>query len=309
MAQKQLTHRIESLRKDHVSGSFDLTIKACKILSVYLQGTLNRECDSFISDLRQLGSRIIRMQPEAASIYNIVNRIIYYIERGCKKYLYPDGVREYGLTLLSDEIEHLERSRVRIGELGSSLLQKKYNILTLSLSETVKEIFTIARSKGFDFHVTIMESRPLREGCRMASALCRQGIHVTLIADASFLKFLPEIDMILVGADRIKNDGLTNKIGTGALAVVSRHFSKPLYAACETIKILPDGVSLTPEKEHPASELWNRRMKNLTIANYYYDVVPLEYFTGFITERGVLRIGGIKKIQNEASRMKVITLQ
>jgi len=148
--------------------------------------------------------------------------------------------------------------------------------------------------------VLACETRPLLQGARLTAwELARDGIPVTLIADSMAAYFLGrgEVDLVLVGADRIAANGDTaNKIGTYALAVLAAAHSVPFYVAAPTSTLdgaLEDGTGIIIEHRHPDEVLCLAGVRiapaGVPAANPAFDVTPHRYITAIITERGVHR--------------------
>jgi methylthioribose-1-phosphate isomerase len=106
-----------------------------------------------------------------------------------------------------------------------------------------------------------------------------------------------EIDLVVVGADRIAANGDTaNKIGTYTVAVMAKEHNLPFYVAAplSTIDLsTPDGDHI-PIEERDQREVSHLGSSQLTpaganIRNPAFDVTPYRYITGIITERGILR--------------------
>jgi len=127
----------------------------------------------------------------------------------------------------------------------------------------------------------------------------RDGIDATLIADgaAGHLMARGEVDLVIVGADRIAANGDTaNKIGTFPLAVVCRHHGVPFYVAAPSSTVdlaTPDGAHI-PIEERPAKEVlevFGRPIApaGVKVRNPSFDVTPAELITAIVTERGVAR--------------------
>ena len=91
-----------------------------------------------------------------------------------------------------------------------------------------------AHESGKKILVYACETRPLLQGSRLTSwELMRDGIDVTLITDsmAAVLMRKGEIDLVIVGADRIVSDAVFNKIGTYMHAVCANAHNIPFYIA------------------------------------------------------------------------------
>jgi methylthioribose-1-phosphate isomerase len=105
-----------------------------------------------------------------------------------------------------------------------------------------------------------------------------------------------EIDVIVVGADRVAANGdVANKIGTYTLAVLAARHHIPFYIAAplSTIDLqTPDGAGI-PIEERAAAEVTGYREirwapEGVSVRNPAFDVTPAELVTGLITEQGVM---------------------
>lgn len=72
--------------------------------------------------------------------------------------------------------------------------------------------------------------------CRIRSAkvLRAAGIPTTIILDAAVGYVIDKVDMVLVGAEGVvENGGLINQIGSYQMAIVAKAANKPFYAVAE----------------------------------------------------------------------------
>ena len=126
----------------------------------------------------------------------------------------------------------------------------------------------------------------------------RDGIDTTVITEsmAGPLMCAGEIDLVVVGADRIAANGDTaNKIGTYTVAVLAHEHKIPFYVAApfSTIDLAtPDGDQI-PIEERDRREMTHLGSSRLTpegahIRNPAFDVTPHRYITGIITEKGII---------------------
>jgi methylthioribose-1-phosphate isomerase len=126
------------------------------------------------------------------------------------------------------------------------------------------------------------------EGRMLVERYVPRGVEVTLVVDAALAGLVREGDVVLVGADGVQADGrLVNKTGTLGLALAARRAGVPLYAACETFKL--SHRRRIPLEEKDPREVWPARAR---VVNIYFERVPPDLVTGFVTERGVVRHGG-----------------
>ena len=144
------------------------------------------------------------------------------------------------------------------------------------------------------------ETRPFLQGSRLTAwELTRDGIDTTVITDnmSGAMMSGGEVDLVVVGADRIAANGdVANKIGTYTVAVLAKENGIPFYVAApiSTIDLsTPDGSTI-PIEERNASEVTHLGPTRLTplaahVRNPAFDVTPHKYVTAIITENGIAR--------------------
>ena len=163
-----------------------------------------------------------------------------------------------------------------------------------------------AHDAGVPLHVWVDETRPRNQGLLTAWELAAHGVPHTLIVDnaGGHLMQRGEVDLVLVGADRVSARGdVANKIGTYLKALAARDNKVPFYAAVPSPTIdwsLQDG-SLVPIEERAGDEV--RQLTGVNergdvgsvrivggeteVANPAFDITPARLVTGIITERGI----------------------
>jgi methylthioribose-1-phosphate isomerase len=159
-------------------------------------------------------------------------------------------------------------------------------------------VIRAAVERGKRISVFADETRPFLQGARLTAwELVRDGINTTVITEsmAGPLMRAGEIDIVVVGADRIAANGDTaNKIGTYTVAVLAREHKVPFFVAApiSTIDLAtPDGDRI-PIEERDRREITHLGSSRLTpegahIRNPAFDVTPHRYIAGIITEKGI----------------------
>lgn len=148
-------------------------------------------------------------------------------------------------------------------------------------------------------HVWVDETRPYLQGARLTAwELAQAGVPHTLIPDAAagHLMAQGEVDVIVVGADRIAANGDTaNKIGTYTLAVVAARHAVPFYVAAPLSSVdlaAADGTDIPVEERKANEVLYIRGVRiappDTDVRNPSFDITPAELISGIITEEGVL---------------------
>jgi methylthioribose-1-phosphate isomerase len=192
-----------------------------------------------------------------------------------------------------------------LGKLGAELLSEGARVMThcnagaLATAGYGTALGVIRSAKGKHVSVIACETRPYLQGARLTAYECvQEGIPCTLITDsmAGHLMSKGEVDVIVVGADRIAANGdVANKIGTYALAVLAKRHGIPFYVAAPLSTFdpkIPDGSHI-PIEERPAAEVTGYREtrwapQGVAVRNPAFDVTPAELVTGIICEKGVV---------------------
>lgn len=215
-----------------------------------------------------------------------------------------------------------------IGEHGGKLIKKGWNILThcnagaLACVDHGTALAPIrdAHKNKKRIHVFVDETRPRCQGARLTAwELAMEGIPHSLIADNAAGHYMQrgEIDMVIVGADRVAANGdIANKIGTYEKAVVAKENGIPFYVAAPSSTIdfkCRDGMKI-PIEERSEDEvlhmfgkpdgpfsLGNVKVriapKQTHARNPAFDVTPAKYIKGIITEKGIFRPSQIRKLK------------
>jgi methylthioribose-1-phosphate isomerase len=165
-----------------------------------------------------------------------------------------------------------------------------------------------AHEAGLSVHVWVDETRPRNQGASLTAwELGQHGVPHTVITDnaGGHLMQQGEVDMVIVGADRVTRQGdVCNKIGTYLKALAAHDQHIPFYAAVPSPTIdwqMNDGLLEIEIEARHADEVGY--MQGLTTQgkietvrvmplesrafNPAFDVTPARLVTGIITEKGV----------------------
>jgi len=213
--------------------------------------------------------------------------------------------RENVFAAASTYVEDIVARCRKIGENGEKLINDTMRILTHCNAGALATVdygtalapLRVAHEKNKKIFVFADETRPRLQGLLTAWELFQEGIPHTLIADnaAGYFMKNKEIDLVIVGADRIaKNGDFANKIGTYEKAVLAKENGIPFYVAAPVSTFDPklkDGSQIVIEERgrKELSEInGNTIMPDwVSVKNPAFDVTPQKYVTGYITERGI----------------------
>jgi methylthioribose-1-phosphate isomerase len=195
-----------------------------------------------------------------------------------------------------------------IGRHGASLVPERATVLThcnaggLATSGygTALGVIRGAIEAGRRVRVLADETRPFLQGARLTAwELTQDGIETVLIADgaAGSLMRRGEVDLVVVGADRIARNGdVANTIGTYAVAVLAKENGVPFYVAAPVSTVdlaCPDGdrIPIEERDRREVTELFGTRIapESVGVLNPAFDVTPAHYVAAIVTERGIAR--------------------
>jgi methylthioribose-1-phosphate isomerase len=173
---------------------------------------------------------------------------------------------------------------------------------------TALGVIRAAAEQGKTIAVFADETRPWLQGARLTAwELLRDGIPTTVITESMAGPILRagEVDLVVVGADRIAANGdVANKIGTYTVAVLAREHGVPFYVAApiSTVDLgTLDGAHIPIEERNPreVSHFQGRRVaaEGAGIRNTAFDVTPNALVAAIITERGVCRAPYVESLK------------
>jgi methylthioribose-1-phosphate isomerase len=192
-----------------------------------------------------------------------------------------------------------------IGKFGAELIHDGDVVLThcnagaLATVEygTALGVIRAAWEQGKKIRVIATETRPKLQGARLTTyELKRDGIPVTLITDnmVGYVMFKRLVSKVVVGADRIVQDAVINKIGTFTIAVLAKEHGIPFYVAApkSTFDLTHTSADVTIEERKPeeVTQIGSLRIaaEGVNALNPAFDITPLDYVTAIICESGIL---------------------
>ncbi len=245
-------------------------------------------------------------RPTAYDLFYAVDHMLRSLELGDDPVEAADGY--------ADQI--IERCRL-IGKYGAQLIGDEQNIMThcnagalatVDIGTALAPIRT-AWTEGKHIYVYVSETRPRLQGMRLTAwELYNEGIPHAIIVDGASGHYLrKEVNIVIVGADRIAANGdFANKIGTFDKAVLCRELGVPFYVAAPISTFdfsLPTGDNIVIEdrSEDEVTYVGKERIapKGSPALNPSFDMTRAKYVTGFITEAGILRPEEISRVRKE----------
>ena len=251
-----------------------------------------------ITELEEAGMVIKQQRPTAVNLFWGVDRVLNKVKStpGTLEELKAATILE--AQLIADEDAAQNRA---IGKNGSVLIDDGDTILThcnageLATVEygTALGVIRVAWEAGKKIKVIADETRPLLQGARLTVyELKRDGIPVTLITDNMAAHIMKKglVNKVIVGADRIVQDAVFNKIGTYGVAVLAHEHNIPFYVAApkSTFDLTSKADDITIEERNP-NEVTHvgcqqTAPNNIDVYNPAFDATPLKYVSAIICE-------------------------
>jgi methylthioribose-1-phosphate isomerase len=268
-----------------------------------------RDLEALKREIEACAARLAGTRPTAVNLFWALGRMrealeVARVAAGAT----PASVAEAGLAAALGLLEEDLRTCRAIGAAGLPLVPEGARILThcnaggLATAGygTALGVVRAAAESGRKVSVWADETRPFLQGARLTAwELARDGIPVTVVTDSTAgpLMRAGEVDLVVVGADRIARNGdVANKIGTYTLAVLAREHGVPFYVAAPraTVDLSTPSGDAIPIEERGREEvavLGGRTLvpDGVPVRHPAFDVTPAGLLTAIVTEAGVVR--------------------
>ena len=285
------------------------------------QAALLADGDDWREQVAQAAAALCATRPTAQNLFYAVERVAAAIDGSADLGEAQERAVAEAQRIADEDAAACER----IGRYGEPLLPDGARVLThcnagwlafVDWGSALSPVYTAARA-GKRVSVLADETRPRGQGGMLTAwELAQEGIDHRVIADnaAAHLMSRGEVDLVIVGADRIAANGdVANKIGTLEKAICAAHFGIPFYVAAPTATIdwrCAAGGDI-PIEERDGEEVLSaqgvdeagaeRRVRTANpgsqARNPAFDVTPAELVRAILTERGVMAPQDLAKVR------------
>ena len=298
----------DAIRQMVVRGAPAIGVTAAFGMALAASSSVALEPDALDRRLAEANARLAASRPTAVNLFWALDRM--------KSAAEDSRARGHGNAELAAAMEREaqaihdedEASCRAIGRHGASLVPSRANVLThcnaggLATAGygTALGVIRGAVEAGKTVRVLADETRPFLQGARLTAwELMEDGIETVLITDGSAGSLMRrgEVDLVVVGADRIAGNGdVANKVGTYSVAVLAKENGVPFYVAAPVSTVdlaCPDGdrIPIEERDRNEVTELFGTRIapEGVGVLNPAFDVTPARYVTAIVTERGIFR--------------------
>ncbi|MBT8171894.1 S-methyl-5-thioribose-1-phosphate isomerase [Candidatus Bathyarchaeota archaeon] len=255
-----------------------------------------------LKELEKSAEVLRKTRPTAVNLFWAINRMM-------KKANETKGTKDTLIKTVVDEAQKMAKEDIetnkKMGNYGASLIEDGDTILTHcnagSLATvdygTALGVIRAAIEEGKNIRVIACETRPRLQGAKLTCyELMRDNIPVTLISDTmvGYVMSQGMVDKVVVGADRIVQDAVLNKIGTYNVAVLAYEHEIPFYVAAPMSTMdqscTSDDAIVEERNSEEVTNIGCERIapEGVKVLNPAFDITPLVYVDAVITEEGIL---------------------
>jgi methylthioribose-1-phosphate isomerase len=288
----------EAIRTLRIRGAPLLGAAAGYALALAAFHSKAKSTKKLLAELEEAGAIIKGTRPTAVNLFWGVDRVL---EKAKSYSGNVDGLKACVVEEAQRIADEDAEANLAIGRNGVDLIHDGDTVLThcnageLATVEygTALGVIRAAWNQGKKIKVIATETRPLLQGARLTTyELKRDGIPVTLITDnmVGYVMHKGLVNEVVVGADRIVQDAVINKIGTFTVAVVAKEHGVPFYVAApkSTFDLTRTSTDVIIE-ERKASEVTHIGSQQIAasgvgVLNPAFDITPLTYVSAIICE-------------------------
>jgi methylthioribose-1-phosphate isomerase len=303
---EEVARAIEDLA---VRGAPAIGCAAAFGLALAARGSRAPDLAGLRAELERAAARLARTRPTAVNLFWALGRMREAFETAAAEVA---ATPRSAAARLDAEARRLLEEDVAccraIGAAGLELVPAGARILTHCNAGalatggygTALGVVRAAAEAGRGVSVLADETRPFLQGARLTAwELAHDGIPVTVVTDgmAAHLMARGEVDLVVVGADRIARNGdVANKIGTYGLAVLAHAHALPFYVAAPLSTVdfataTGAGIPIEERGRDEVARIGERTVVpgGVPVRHPAFDVTPARLVAAIVTERGVAR--------------------
>jgi len=283
------------------------------------QACMEAPVTRFDDYVRKASETLKNTRPTAYNLFYAIERVLKSIEKGISVKEKREIAIKEANSIADEDVEKCKN----IGVYGNKLIKDGDSVLTHCNAGALATVdygtalapMRFAHYGGKKIFVFVDETRPRCQGARLTAwEMLQEGIDHAVIVDNAAGHFMRngEIDICIVGSDRTTAKGdVANKIGTYEKAVIAKENKIPFYVALPTTTIdmsikYGKDIPIEERDEEEVTHMWGfsqGELKKIRIVpkgshvkNPAFDVTPIKYVTGLITEKGIIKPNEIKRL-------------
>jgi ribose 1,5-bisphosphate isomerase len=295
----------EKIINMEIRGAGKIARAAAEGLKDFLISSEINEPIELMDQLKQASEILHKTRPTAVSLENALNAVLTAASGST-----IEEIKGMGIAAADKFIAHSLQAVDKISDIVSEKIQDNQSILTHCNSSVVVRSIIKAKDQGKSIRVFATETRPWGQGYITTQQLADAGVDITLIVDSAANYFMPEIDLVLFGADTITLDGtVINKIGTSQIALAAKDRQKLVWVCAESYKFSNNveiGNAVTIEERDHSEIVRKDKLKGVKLRNPVFDRTLPKDIDLIITEFGEIEPLNTNEIKDIIQRLSSI---
>ncbi len=254
------------------------------LISLIAENKVSTSVREMIQGLRT----VITEKPNITSVNHYINHFLLKID--------PEGqpivIKEL-LEVFHERWKNVDRKTAEIA--GQTFDFDNKTMLLFGNDINVRSLVDLLNVNQKKFNIIQLVSLQDKTGKEQAAELASKGNKITVIDDAGLGRFLPEVDVVLVGCDIIMHETFMTQSGAHLLAAAARYYKIPVFVLADSRNILnkkyfPQSVlgTFIGKEERSGDEIWKNPPENVEVIFNHIEEVPNQLVTKFILEKEAL---------------------
>jgi len=331
-----LDNAVHDLRKDTTSSAHHLADAALTRLGHFAQmaATIAITRVEFWTLMVRAAKKLSAARPSmsAAVTACLLRALDRIVDRWTEEQVdHPEettALADITVEVIGDIFKERQETVTRLAETFTLWLKKhcgaNVRIITLSNSSTIRSalLHALAALPDVTFRLTMAASQLRCEGADFAAQLYaavsdHNRLHITITPDRAVGEAIKDVDLVLLGADRITSTGdVCNKMGSIPAAICAniRRKKTSVVVLSDADKIAAPASKKGPPEQHPAHRLrWasasdttdhSEGKENVEVFGECFECVSAKLVDVYVTELGVLDVDCVGRLANEVKDLK-----
>ncbi len=283
---------ISKIILDKKADSYRITFNCLDVFDEILAAQKNSDfnLETIYEEFHDLAKTAIKAEPNKVLIRRVTNNLLNH----CKRVLSSDRTPVEILESVREKIQaarrEIEQTAQKIAIMASRAIAHTNRVLTMSNDYLVIKTILEAEKQKRRFEVFVVKSDPPAEGLDLAEFLAKKGVKTTVIADSQIGVFLPKMNLVFLGADRLYEKGFVHRAGSLPLCLTAKFYNIPVYLLSETRSILLEKERSVKYYDQDSSEVYVPKNSAIQVMNIYYESTPLDLVYKVVCEDGIFEM-------------------
>jgi translation initiation factor 2B subunit (eIF-2B alpha/beta/delta family) len=277
---------IDELKSDWSAGTRDVIELGAKTLVACAGAWPADSQEEFQEGLVSVGRKMVDARPSFAPLFHLVTELYALACEPADLVMIRRSIRSSAV----DFTQTLTTRAIRVAQQAVALLEGAGRVLTIGRSLELETALVGAVREKCLAGLVVGEGRPDQAGRDLAAAVAGAGgINVRVVTDSALPQYLDEVDLVMVGTDAVRSEGVVARTGTLAVTAAATASNTPVYLLAGGMKLLPGGAAFPdPRVMAEPGPVWDSPPEGVAVENPVFEIAPLKLFQGVVMETGTL---------------------